>query len=79
MAANCKLGHSRTYASANPYRWRSLAENVGRGTSLTSVHNAFMNSTSHRNNILNRNFNYSGTGVARGCGYVWVVHEFMQY
>lgn len=79
MAATCTLGHSRNYASANPYRWRSLAENVGRGTSLSSVHNAFMNSTSHRNNILNRNFNYLGTGVARGCGYYWVVHEFMQY
>ncbi len=79
MAANCTLGHSRTYASSNPYRWRSLAENVGRGPSLSVVHNAFMSSTSHRNNILNPNFNYVGTGVARGCGNYWVVHEFMQY
>lgn len=79
MAATCTLGHSRNYASANPYRWRSLAENVGRGSSLTAVHNAFMNSTSHRNNILNPNFNYAGTGVATGCGNYWVVHEFMQY
>ncbi len=79
MAGTCTLRHSPNYASANPYRWRALAENVGRGTSLSSVHTAFMNSTSHRNNILNRNFNYLGTGVARGCGYYWVVHEFMQY
>ena len=42
MAANCRLGHSRTYASSNPYRWRSLAENVGRGPSLSAVHNTFM-------------------------------------
>ena len=79
MAATCTLGHSRTYASANPYRWRSLAENVGRGSNLSAVHNAFMNSTSHRNNILNPSFNYVGTGVAHGCGNYWVVHEFMQY
>jgi uncharacterized protein YkwD len=79
MAANCTLGHSRTYASSNPYRWRSLAENVGRGTSLANVHNAFMNSASHKANILNPKFNYSGTGVATGCGYYWVVHEFMEY
>jgi len=79
MAVNCTLGHSRNYATANPYRWRGLAENVGRGTSLTSMHNAFMNSASHKANILNPNFNYTGTGVAKGCGYYWVVHEFMQY
>ena len=79
MAATCTLGHSRNYASANPYRWRSLAENVGRGPSLSAVHTAFMNSTSHRDNILNPSFNYGGTGVAKGCGYYWVVHEFMQY
>lgn len=79
MAATCTLGHSRNYATANPYRWRRLAENVGRGTSLSVVHTAFMNSTSHRDNILNPNFNYAGTGVATGCGSYWVVHEFMQY
>ena len=79
MAATCTVGHSRTYASANPYRWRRLAENVGRATSLSAMHNAFMNSTSHRANILNPAFNYSGTGVAKGCGYYFVVHEFMQY
>ncbi len=79
MAANCTVGHSRTYASSNPYRWRGLAENVGRATSLSGMHNAFMNSTSHRANILNPAFNYSGTGVAKGCGYYFVVHEFMQY
>ena len=79
MAATCTVGHSRNYASANPYRWRSLAENVGRGPSLSSVHTAFMSSTSHRDNILNPSFNYVGTGVATGCGYYWVVHEFMQY
>ncbi len=79
MAATCTLGHSRNYASANPYRWRSLAENVGRGPSLSSTHTAFLNSPPHRANIMNRNFNYLGTGVAKGCGYYWVVHEFMQY
>lgn len=79
MAATCTLGHSRNYASANPYRWRSLAENVGRGTTLAVVHDAFLRSPPHRANILNPSFDYAGTGVARGCGSYWVVHEFMQY
>ena len=78
MAAKCTLAHSSNYATANPYNWRSLAENVGSGTSLSSVHTAFMNSAGHRANILNPRFNYLGTGVAQGCGRYWVVHEFMQ-
>lgn len=79
MAATCTLAHSPNYVSANPYNWRSLAENVGRGPTLAAAHTAFMNSTSHRANILNPKYNYLGTGVARGCGYYWVVHEFMEY
>ena len=78
MAARCALSHSPDYVTANPYNWRSLAENVGGGKSLARAHTRFMNSTSHRANILNPRFNYLGTGVAQGCGRYWVVHEFMQ-
>ena len=78
MAATCTLAHSPNFATSNPYQWRNLAENVGRGQSLAAAHTTFMNSAGHRANILNPNFNYLGTGVAKGCGYYWVVHEFMQ-
>ena len=79
MAATCTLRHSANYATANPYPWRRLAENVGSGPSLASAHRAFLNSPSHKANIVDPDFNYLGTGVAKGCGHYWVVHEFMQY
>jgi uncharacterized protein YkwD len=78
MARTGRLAHSN-FSAHNPYRWRALAENVGVGTSLTSVHNGFINSPPHRANILNRRYNYLGTGAAYGHGRWWVVHEFMQY
>lgn len=78
MARTGRLSHSN-YAAHNPYRWRALAENVGRGSSLSSIHHGFMNSSGHRANILNRGFNYVGTGAAYGHGQWWVVHEFMRY
>lgn len=78
MAATCTLAHSPDFVTANPYNWRGLAENVGSGPSLSTVHTAFMNSAGHRANILNPRFNHLGTGVARGCDRYWVVHEFMQ-
>ena len=79
MAADGRLSHSNL-AQGNPYNWRSLGENVGMGcgVSIDTIHNNLMNSTQHRANILNPNFNYWAVGVftdSRGC--LWVVQEFM--
>lgn len=61
------------------YNWCRLGENVGYGYSMEQVHNAFMNSSGHRANILNGAFNRIGLGVTRdGGGRYWVVQEFMQ-
>lgn len=71
------LSHSRL-ADNNWGAWRKLGENVGFGYSLEGVHQAFMNSSGHRANILDRSFNKGGTGVVRdGGGRFWVVQEFM--
>jgi uncharacterized protein YkwD len=78
MADTGKLVHSNL-ASGNGYSWRRLGENVGYGPDLNSIHNAFMNSTGHRANILDRGFQYHGTGVVQDrYGRLWVAHEFMQ-
>ena len=77
LARRGSLAHSNL-ASGVPYRWRALAENVGYGSSVSSVHGQFMRSSRHRANILGR-FNYIGTGVAYGRGRVWVVQVFMLY
>ncbi|MEW6476685.1 MAG: CAP domain-containing protein, partial [Actinomycetota bacterium] len=43
--------------------WKRLGENVGRGPALRDIETAFMNSPSHRENILDRGFTQLGVGV----------------
>jgi uncharacterized protein YkwD len=76
MAREGRLSHS-TLSSGVPSCWRALAENVGRGGSITGVHNAFLASSGHRANILG-SYSHLGTGHATGRGQVWVVHVFMR-
>ena len=75
MARDGRLSHSHL-PSGVPPGWRALAENVGQGSSIVQVHNAFMGSGGHRSNILG-NFNHIGTGYATGGGRVWIVQVFM--
>jgi uncharacterized protein YkwD len=75
LASVGRLAHS-DLRSGVPSGWRSLAENVGMGASISDVHARFMASGGHRSNILG-GFNFVGTGVARGHGRVWVVQVFM--
>ncbi len=58
--------------------WEALAENVGAGPSVDSLHAAFMASSGHRANILG-NYNYVGIGVSQsGSGQLWVTVIFMR-
>lgn len=43
--------------------WKRLGENVGRGPELRDIETAFMNSPSHRQNILDPGFSQLGVGV----------------
>ena len=43
--------------------WKRLGENVGRGPNLSDIETAFMNSPSHRENILDPGFTQLGVGV----------------
>jgi hypothetical protein len=43
--------------------WKRLGENVGRGPELRDIETAFMNSPSHRENILDPGFTQLGVGV----------------
>lgn len=63
LAKTCTLRHSNL-AEGAPAGWRSLAENVGYGASIEQIHEAYMNSPTHRPNILNRTFNRQGGGFA---------------
>lgn len=55
----------------------SKGENVGMGGSIGEIEGLFMQSSRHRNNILNRSFDHVGIGVARANGRVWVVQVFV--
>ena len=56
--------------------WNSLAENVGFGQSVTSLHKAFMGSSGHKANILGGKYRYFGVGAKRAKGYLWVTVVF---
>lgn len=56
--------------SAGGTGWTRIAENVGRGQSPTSLHEAFMASPAHRANILGE-YNYVGIGTDTSGGYLY--------
>jgi len=58
-------------------RWSSLGENVGVGSTVKSLHRAFMNSVGHKANVLYPGFRNVGVGTVRKNGrlYVTVVFE----
>lgn len=62
-------------AGLNPKYW---GENIGMGGSVQAIHQAFMNSSGHRANILSAGFTHMGAGVVRQGGRLYVAEEFMQ-
>lgn len=56
--------------------WSTLGENVGVGTNVDSLHDAFMNSPAHRDNIMYSTFRHVGVGVLRKDGRMWVTVIF---
>ena len=59
--------------------WRALAENVGMGVDVESIHQAFLDSPSHRANLLDGRYSEIGIGVAASAdGRVWAVEVFRQ-
>lgn len=57
--------------------WKVLGENVGRGGNIETLHQAFMNSDGHRENLLNPIYDGVGVGVVWSQGIPYVVEVFM--
>jgi len=57
--------------------WSKLGENVGRGGTVSSLHQAFMDSSGHRANILG-DYNYVGIGTDTANGVLYVTVVFMK-
>jgi len=72
------LSHNPKLADQMPSDWTAIGENVGAGSTVDSLHTAFMNSSGHRANILG-DFNQVGIGSDRDAsGKLWVTVDFLK-
>jgi hypothetical protein len=75
MAAAGDIWHNPGLADVTS-GWWALGENVGMGPNVPVLHDAFMGSEGHRDNVLG-NYNYLGVGVVVSGGIVYVTVVFM--
>lgn len=75
MARESRLYHNPNF-STEITNWKTVAENVGRGPSVESIHGAFMRSPGHRANIMHPDLTEIGVGVEVRDGQVWVTQNF---
>ena len=80
MAQGGSIWHGTFVSSGNlkALNASSLGENVGMGQGVGQVHDAFMNSQHHRENILDVGFNQVGIGVIVVDGGLFVTEDFLQ-
>jgi uncharacterized protein YkwD len=77
MASTGTLEHNPNLVSQITCDWIRLGENVGFGPTVAFLQDAFMNSPSHRANILG-DFTRVGVGAVRGGdGTIWVVVDLV--
>ncbi|HEU4347175.1 MAG TPA: CAP domain-containing protein [Actinoplanes sp.] len=74
MASSTTLFHTASFSSI--CCWSAIAENVGMGDSVSTVHRALMRSSSHRSNILNGRMRQVGVGIVAVNGRIWVTEIF---
>lgn len=75
MAESGQLKHSSLSNLIPP--WSAAGENVGKGTTVSSVFNGLANSGPHRANMTSDNYTDFGVGVyVDGNGTIWTVHVF---
>ncbi len=80
MASDDRLYHNPNLAedvTGVSRSWTRAGENVGVGYSVSSLHDALMNSPAHRDNILGT-WTYVAIGVTQVGSKIWVTQEFMQ-
>ncbi|MPZ71743.1 MAG: hypothetical protein GEU74_00700 [Nitriliruptorales bacterium] len=72
--------HDPNLRNEIPRGCQAWAENVARTTASNAARSAmtmFMNSSSHRSNILSRRMTHMGIGVAKGGNYTYIVQRFI--
>ena len=77
MAAAGRIWHS-TLSDGITADWQKLGENVGMGGSVDGLHNAFVASPHHYENLVDPDFTYVGIGIAMNGDTMYVAEEFME-
>ena len=77
MAQRGALFHNPNLISAMVGDWQWVGENVGYGPNVKKVQAAFMNSRTHRANILDPDYTRLGTATIRPGTRVWVVQVYL--
>jgi len=86
MAAQNQLSHELPGEPSLPQRLAAMStlrlsaegENVGFAASAAQVHQGFMHSPHHRENLLNPDYNLAGFAVVRSGNRVYVTEDFAQ-
>jgi hypothetical protein len=78
MASSGTIFHNSGLSREAPDGWKKLGENVGMGPNCDSIHQAFMDSASHRANVLDPDFNFLGVGVVISDGTIYITEVFME-
>jgi len=77
MAAASRIWHS-TLSDGITADWQKLGENVGMGGSVDGLHNAFVASPHHYENLVDPAFTQVGIGIVMNGSTMFVAEEFMQ-
>lgn len=77
MAEEGRLFHSEDLAAVlDGLDWSVGGENVGVGSSLTDLQDAFLASKPHRRNILRKAYDHAAIGIVKSDGNLWVTVIF---
>ena len=77
LAAQGVLSHNSSLPS-QVTGWKSLGENVGVGGTVDAIHNGFVSSPTHLENLVDPAFTRIGFGIVRPDARVFVVEVFMK-
>ena len=77
MAAAGRIWHS-TLSDGITADWKKLGENVGMGGSVDGLHDAFVASVHHYENLVDPAFSHVGIGIAVTGKTIYVAEMFMQ-
>ena len=78
MAREGGISHRTNLTTAAPADWVRIGENVGVGGSIAALHDAFVKSRLHYENLVEPDFDSIGVGVVVRGGRIWVTENFLR-